>query len=70
MFREEIKVLDCTIRDGGLINDYQFKDDLVKATYRAACEAAVDFFEIGKRLCESTLAAMDVATLPTPPQGL
>jgi 4-hydroxy 2-oxovalerate aldolase len=53
MFREEIKVLDCTIRDGGLINDYQFKDDLVKATYRAACDAAVDFFEIGKRLCES-----------------
>ncbi len=53
MFRKEIKVLDCTIRDGGLINDYQFKDDLVKATYRAACDAAVDFFEIGKRLCES-----------------
>jgi 4-hydroxy 2-oxovalerate aldolase len=53
MFREEIKVLDCTIRDGGLINNYQFKDDLVKATYRAACDAAIDFFEIGKRLCES-----------------
>ncbi|MCH7868060.1 MAG: aldolase catalytic domain-containing protein [Myxococcales bacterium] len=53
MFRDEIKVLDCTIRDGGLINNYQFKDDLVKATYRAACDAAVDFFEIGKRLCES-----------------
>ncbi|MCP3986586.1 MAG: nucleoid-structuring protein H-NS [bacterium] len=54
MFREEIKVLDCTIRDGGLINNYQFKDDLVKATYRAACDAAVDYFEIGKRLCESS----------------
>lgn len=53
MYREEIKVLDCTIRDGGLINDYQFKDDLVKATYRAACDAAIDFFEIGKKLCES-----------------
>ena len=53
MYREEIKVLDCTIRDGGLINNYQFKDDLVKATYRAACDAAIDFFEIGKRLCES-----------------
>jgi 4-hydroxy 2-oxovalerate aldolase len=53
MFRDEIKVLDCTIRDGGLINNYQFKDDLVKATYRAACDASVDFFEIGKRLSES-----------------
>jgi 4-hydroxy 2-oxovalerate aldolase len=53
MFRNEIKVLDCTIRDGGLINNYQFKDDLVKATYRAACDASIDFFEIGKKLCES-----------------
>ncbi|MFT5443536.1 MAG: 4-hydroxy 2-oxovalerate aldolase [Myxococcota bacterium] len=53
MFREEIKVLDCTIRDGGLINNYQFKDDLVKATYRAACDAAIDFFEIGKKVVES-----------------
>ena len=24
MFREKIKVLDCTIRDGGLINNHDF----------------------------------------------
>ncbi len=53
MFREEIKVLDCTIRDGGLINNYHFTDDLVKATYRAACDSGVDVIELGKKLAES-----------------
>ena len=28
-FRPEIKVLDCTIRDGGLINNHLFEDDFV-----------------------------------------
>ena len=54
MFREEIKVLDCTIRDGGLINNYQFSEDMVKACYHAACEAGVDIFEIGKKLSDSS----------------
>ena len=31
MYRKELKVLDCTIRDGGLINNYQFTKDFVKA---------------------------------------
>ena len=53
MYREEIKVLDCTIRDGGLINNYQFKDDLVKAVYRAACDSGVDIIELGKKLAVS-----------------
>jgi 4-hydroxy 2-oxovalerate aldolase len=53
MFRKEIKVLDCTIRDGGLINNYQFSMDFVKAVYRAACEAGVDIIELGKKLAVS-----------------
>ncbi len=53
MYREEIKVLDCTIRDGGLINNYQFSIDFVKAVYRAICEAGVDIIELGKKLEES-----------------
>jgi 4-hydroxy 2-oxovalerate aldolase len=47
MYRPEIKVLDCTIRDGGLINKWQFSDALVRATYQATCEAGVDYMEIG-----------------------
>ena len=53
MFREEIKVLDCTIRDGGLINNYHFSDDFVNAVYRTACDSGVDIVELGKKLVES-----------------
>jgi len=53
MYRKELKVLDCTIRDGGLINNYHFTDDFVKAIYQATCKAGVDIMEIGKKLSES-----------------
>ncbi|MBW2272245.1 MAG: aldolase catalytic domain-containing protein [Deltaproteobacteria bacterium] len=53
MYREEIKVLDCTIRDGGLINNYHFTDHFVDTVYRSACDAGVDIIELGKKLCES-----------------
>jgi 4-hydroxy 2-oxovalerate aldolase len=53
MYRKELKVLDCTIRDGGLINNYQFSDDFVKAVYRTTCLAGVDYVELGKKLAVS-----------------
>jgi len=53
MYREELKVLDCTIRDGGLINNYQFGMDFVKTVYQAACDSGVDYVELGKKLAES-----------------
>jgi 4-hydroxy 2-oxovalerate aldolase len=46
-YRKEIKILDCTIRDGGLMNDSQFDDRTVKAVYDACVEAGVDYMEIG-----------------------
>ena len=53
MYREEIKVLDCTVRDGGLINNYHFSEHFVETVYAAACDAGVDVIELGKKLCES-----------------
>ncbi|MFA4889816.1 MAG: aldolase catalytic domain-containing protein [Candidatus Omnitrophota bacterium] len=47
MFREKIKVLDCTIRDGGLINNHNFDLRFVRAVYKALSEAGVDYMEIG-----------------------
>jgi len=47
MYRPQIKVLDCTIRDGGLINDHFFEDKFVKAVYRACSLAGVDYVELG-----------------------
>ncbi len=46
-YRPEIKVLDCTIRDGGLMNNHQFDDSVVKAVYAACVEAGIDYMEIG-----------------------
>ncbi|HBE02492.1 MAG: nucleoid-structuring protein H-NS [Spirochaetes bacterium GWF1_41_5] len=47
MYRPEIKVVDCSIRDGGLINKWQFSDELVRETYKACAAAGVDYMEIG-----------------------
>ena len=46
-YREEIKVVDVTIRDGGLMNDHQFTDDVVQGVYESCIEAGIDYMEIG-----------------------
>ncbi|MCG3148033.1 MAG: 4-hydroxy-2-oxovalerate aldolase [Verrucomicrobiae bacterium] len=46
-FRPEIKVLDCTVRDGGLMNDHNFSHEFVKAIYDADAAGGVDYMEIG-----------------------
>ncbi|MBM3860763.1 MAG: nucleoid-structuring protein H-NS [Verrucomicrobia bacterium] len=46
-YRPEIKVLDCTIRDGGLMNDHRFTDEFVRAVYEADVAAGVDYMEMG-----------------------
>lgn len=53
MFRKEIKVMDCTVRDGGLQNKWQFSDKFVKAVYDACVEAGVDYMEIGYKSSEN-----------------
>lgn len=52
MFRPEIKVLDCTVRDGGLMNDWQFDDDFVRTVFQATAAAGVDYMEIGYKSSE------------------
>ncbi|MDY7010368.1 MAG: aldolase catalytic domain-containing protein [Planctomycetota bacterium] len=49
MFRPQIKVLDCTIRDGGLANDSHFSMETVREVYKAACDAGIDYVELGYR---------------------
>ncbi len=53
MYRPEIKVLDCTIRDGGLMNDHQFSPELVRNVYKAANEAGCDYVELGYKADEA-----------------
>jgi 4-hydroxy 2-oxovalerate aldolase len=46
-YRPELKVLDCTIRDGGLINDHEFEDGFARAIFDACVAAGVDYLELG-----------------------
>ncbi|MBO5473601.1 MAG: aldolase catalytic domain-containing protein [Lachnospiraceae bacterium] len=46
-YAPDIKVLDCTLRDGGLVNDFFFTDEFVKALYHANIQAGVDYMEFG-----------------------
>ena len=52
MFKKDIKVLDCTVRDGGLMNKWQFSDEFVKGVYNACVEAGIDYMEIGYKSSE------------------
>ena len=49
MYRKEIKITDCTIRDGGLINKWQFSHKLVRDVFLAVNQSGVDFMELGYR---------------------
>jgi 4-hydroxy 2-oxovalerate aldolase len=49
MYRPQIKVVDCTIRDGGLMNNSRFDLEVVRAAYSAVCAAGVDYVELGYR---------------------
>ena len=46
-YTPEIKVVDCTLRDGGLVNDFFFTDEFVKELYQANIKAGVDYMEFG-----------------------
>jgi len=56
MFRPQIKVIDCTVRDGGLMNKWQFEDQFVRNVYHALSDAGVDYMEIGYLSSESAFS--------------
>jgi len=45
----DFQVLDCTIRDGGYLNNWHFDKRLVREAYRALSKSGVDYIEIGYR---------------------
>lgn len=62
MYRERIKVLDCTIRDGGLMNDHYFTDEFVREVYRALSESGIDYMEMGYRSSKELYPSKDFGT--------
>ena len=45
----DIKVVDATLRDGGLVNNFGFSDEFVRDLYQANVDAGVDYMEFGYR---------------------
>lgn len=52
-YRKGIRILDATLRDGGLVNDFYFTDEFVKNLYQANIKAGVDYMEFGYRADKS-----------------
>lgn len=46
-YRSGVKVVDATLRDGGLVNDFYFTDEFVKDLYQTNVKAGVDYMEFG-----------------------
>lgn len=46
-YRPDVRVVDATLRDGGLVNDFYFTDEFVRELYRANIKAGVDYMEFG-----------------------
>lgn len=46
-YRADVRVIDATLRDGGLCNDFRFSDEFVRALYFANIRAGVDYMEFG-----------------------
>lgn len=44
---QDIRVVDATIRDGGLCNNFRFDDKFIKDLYQANVKAGVDYMEFG-----------------------
>ena len=60
MFRPEIKVLDCTVRDGGLMNKWQFDDAFVRKVYENLNMSGIDYMEIGYISSEKAFSRKEV----------
>ena len=56
MYRPQIKVLDCTLRDGGLINEHKFDEKFVRAVFRAVSASGVDYIELGYRASKKSFS--------------
>ena len=59
--RHDIKVLDATIRDGGLVNDFYFDDEFIRDLYKANVDAGVDYMEFGYKASRTFLTRINSA---------
>ena len=57
--RNDVKVVDATIRDGGLCNKFQFSDEFVTELYKANIKSGVDYMEFGYKASRELFSESD-----------
>lgn len=57
--RQDIRVVDATIRDGGLCNNFRFDDKFIKDLYQANVKAGVDYMEFGYKASKEIFSEDD-----------
>ena len=45
--KKKIKIVDVTLRDGGLVNDFCFSDEFACNLYKANLKAGINYMEFG-----------------------
>lgn len=46
---KNINILDCTLRDGGYYNNWDFSPEVVNAYLKSVAEAKIEYIELGLR---------------------
>ena len=57
--RNDVRVLDATIRDGGLVNDFFFTDEFIRDLYQTNVKAGVDYMEFGYKASKNLFHSDD-----------
>lgn len=58
-YRPDIKLLDATIRDGGLVNDFRFSDEFVKKLYQTNVKSGIEYMEFGYKASKELFKVED-----------
>lgn len=57
--RDDIRVMDVTIRDGGLCNNFGFSDEFVSELYKTNVKSGVDYMEFGYKASKNMFNEKD-----------
>lgn len=57
--RTDIKVLDATLRDGGLCNNFMFTDEFVSNLYKTNIQCGIDYMEFGYKASKTMFSKND-----------
>ncbi len=55
-FDPNLKILDCTVRDGGLCNQHQFPEGFFGDIYKTCVAAGIDYMEVGYKADKALFA--------------